>query len=110
MPPASPVHTVRVFGHDYTVEASATTRAQLDAAARQLDETMRTCQARDPTSSTEQLAVLAALEMIRAAPVSTLNEREIVTGLAALQRKLDRLEAALTLSAPLSSEQSPSNP
>jgi len=110
MPPASPAHTVRVFGHDYTVEASATTCAQLDAAARKLDQAMRTCQAREPSTSTEQLAVLAVLEMIGTAPVSTLNEREIASSLAALQRKLDRLEAALTLSIPLSSEQSPSNP
>jgi len=110
MPPASPAYTVRVFDHDYSVEASASTRTQWDAAARKLDEAMRTCQAREPTASTEQLAVLAALEMIRSAPVSTLSEREIASGLAALQRKLDRLEAALTLSMPLSSEQSLPNP
>jgi len=106
MSPSRPLHTVRIFGHDYTVEANAAARPRLDEAAAQLEQAMRACQVRQPDATSEQLIVLAALDLIHTAPRPALNEREISNGLAALQRKLDRLEAALISPEPPSSEPS----
>jgi len=105
MPPSPPLHTVHILDHDYTVEAPAAIHPRLDTAARQLEHAMHARQTRQPDATHGQLAVLAALDLICAAP-PTLNEREIANALAALQRKLDRLEAVLTSPAPVSLEQS----
>jgi len=109
MPTSRAPHTVTIFGRDYTVAAWTDTRQRLDATALKLDEAMRAHQAREPKLSTETLAVLAALDLIAAALSSSAHEREIANGLTTLQRKLDRLEAALTVSTAISSEQSSAN-
>jgi len=107
----APAHTVHIFGREYTVDASA--RARVDEMARQLDQAMHAVKARDPAASGEQIAVQAALELLRAASPSSPNLREISAALASLARKIERLEAALGDLSPIpseqSSEQSPAN-
>jgi len=112
MQPSRTAHTVRIFGHDYTVNTNADDRPCLDETARKLDQAMRTCQARNPGASGEHLAVLAALELVRtgSTPISTLDKSNIAIALAALRRKVDRLEAALAGTPVTFSEQHPTNP
>jgi len=99
-----PSLNVRILGRDYALEAAAEAHPRLAEAARRLDAGMRAHQAQDPVADTAQLAVLAALDLFRAAPsMSALHEREIARGLAALQRKLDRLDAALVAPEPAAS-------
>jgi len=110
MPPAPPsrhMHRVRVFDHDYTLATSIDTCPRLDELARQLDLKMREQRAQQPAAGPEQLAVVAALELLHAAPARADN-RNIGHQLTALQRKIERLEALLTPSSALPPE-SPSD-
>jgi len=101
MPASRSTLSVCILGRDYTLEATTDAHPRLTEAARRLDAGMRAQQARDPAADMAQLAVLAALDVYRAAaPTPALNEREIARALGTLQRKLDRLEAALVHSEP----------
>jgi len=109
MPPSRPPHTVQIFGRDYTLAARGDAHPRLNAAASKLEQAMRTQKAQTPGASMEEITVLAALELIGAASSSSVNEREIGNALVALQRKIDRLEAALSVATAIPSEQSSNN-
>jgi len=92
-------HQVRIFDRDYTLEAAADARSRLDAIARELDLKMRTFQARQPDAAPEQLAVLAALDLLQSC--DHLHESAIARELTALEHKIERLEALILPSTPV---------
>jgi len=107
MPVPHPTLRVRILDRDYTLNAAADTHLRLKDAARQLDTAMRAQQMRDPAADTAQLAVLAALELLRTPQTATsLHERDIARGLTALHRKLDHLDAIMSVPVPTSSDSS----
>jgi len=108
MPPVSPsgsmkMHRVHVFDCAYTLAASADSCPRLDELARQLDLKIREHHARQPAAAPEQLAVIAALELLHAVPEMA-DARNIGNQLNSLQRKIERLEALLMPSSALSPE------
>jgi len=96
MPAPHPTLNVRILDRVYTLDAAADTHPRLKEAARQLDSRMRAQQAHHPSADATQLAILTALELVRASQASRLHERDIGKSLTALQRKLDRLDVAMS--------------
>jgi len=101
---------LRILDRDYTLDAPANTHLRLKEAARHLDGLMRAQQAQDPAADATQLAVLAALEWVNSPAMSSLHERDIAKSLSALQRKLDRLDAAMSIPSPALPDDATTNP